>query len=172
MKSIIKYSAIIFAVILMAGSVYAGEAASKAGKAGCLSSDAIGKAIVNPQREHLGDIKDFVFDQGRVSFVILSYGGVVGFGGKSVAIPYSALSFDTKDRLFVLDATKDRLEAAPAFDRKMLSDRSWAADMYRYFGQQPYWTEEGGKSPAIDQPQTEEKSEWRPTGFDWYYPWY
>lgn len=139
MKNILKYGVVglVFVFTLMAASAYAGE-----GKGLCMWSKAIGKAIVNPQKEYLGDVKDFVFDQGRISLVILSYGGIMGFGEKWVAIPYSALSFDTNDKLFVLNATRERLEAAPAFDEAWLADRSSVADVYRYFGQRPYWTEE------------------------------
>ena len=37
----------------------------------------------------------------------------------------------------------EKLEAAPSFDRTAgLIERTWSEDVYRDFGQQPYWTEE------------------------------
>jgi hypothetical protein len=47
---------------------------------------------------------------------------------------------------------KDRFANAPEFkDEAMLQDKSFAEEMYWYFGQQPYWTEESmGKSKSID----------------------
>jgi len=48
--------------------------------------------------------------------------------------------------------SKDRFANAPEFkDEAMLQDKSFAEEMYWYFGQQPYWTEESmGKSKSID----------------------
>jgi hypothetical protein len=100
----------------------------------------IGTEVKNPSGQVLGSIRDFVFDtNGQVLFAVLSY------ENKSVAIPYRALSISsaTKPEEIVLNADKEKLDGAPAFDRqKAATDREWAADVYRYFGQQPYWTEE------------------------------
>jgi hypothetical protein len=33
-----------------------------------------------------------------------------------------------------------------------LNNPRWAGDVYRYFGQQPYWTEKGGMGPTPAKP--------------------
>lgn len=43
----------------------------------------------------------------------------------------------------------ERLESAPRFRLSDLAKQEWAEDVYRYFGQQPYWTEGGG---AVTEP--------------------
>ncbi len=132
---------------LMLSVAYAGETPSTGWTAPCESRDVIGRYIINNDRDYLGTINDLVIDhQGRVSLVVISYGGFLGIGERSVAIPWSALTFNSEDRLFVLNMSKDALAAAPAFDRASMASRSWSEDVYRYFGQQPYWTEGGGSS--------------------------
>jgi hypothetical protein len=42
----------------------------------------------------------------------------------------------------VLDVTKETLENAPGFDKDNwpdIHDRSWVADVYHYYGHDPYW---------------------------------
>ncbi len=75
----------------------------------------------------------------------------MGIGGKLVAVPYSALSFDTVGKHLVLNASKEKLDSASAFKRSDLADQKWAEDTYRFFGQQPYWTE-GGAAASMRSP--------------------
>jgi sporulation protein YlmC with PRC-barrel domain len=92
--------------------------------------------VKNLHGEKLGDIGDLVMDaQGRVPFVMLSH------GGKRIIIPYSALSIERN--YFVLDASEEKLASAPEMGEKEESiDQAKAAEIYRYFGQAPYWTDE------------------------------
>lgn len=92
--------------------------------------------VKNFQGEKLGEIGDFVMDsQGRIPFVMLSH------GGKMIVIPYSALSIGGNS--FVLDASEEKLASAPAIGEKESSiDQAKAEEIYRYFGQNPYWTAE------------------------------
>ena len=105
-------------------------------------TEILGDRVMNPQGKNLGRINDLVFDrEGRVSFVVLGYGGFLRIGEKLVAIPFGALSYQENEKHLVLDITPERLDAAPVFNRKTLGDLQWADEVYRYFGQQPYWTE-------------------------------
>jgi sporulation protein YlmC with PRC-barrel domain len=92
--------------------------------------------VKNLKGEKLGEIEDFIMDsQGRIPFVMISR------GDKMILIPYSALSIGTNS--FVLDASEEKLASAPAFDEKKGSlDQAKAEEIYRYFGQSPYWTAE------------------------------
>jgi hypothetical protein len=100
----------------------------------------LGSSVMNAQKEYLGSINDFIIDNERITFAILSHGGFWGIGRKLVAIPFGALSYEKMDRHFVLDISREKLESAPRFDRNTdLGNRQWAEDVYRYFGLQPYW---------------------------------
>jgi sporulation protein YlmC with PRC-barrel domain len=105
----------------------------------------IGKEVRNTQGESLGAVKDFVVDsQGRVAFALIGHGGFMGIGEKFVAVPFGALNFATEDNRFTVDVAKDRFAAAPVYDKDTdMTNRAWAEDAYRFFGQTPYWSESG-----------------------------
>ncbi len=107
----------------------------------------IGAEVKNPSGDMLGTIREFVIDrEGRVVFAVLSH------EGKEIAVPFTALmisGMNPEDTSIVLNADGGKLEAAPAFDRtKATGDRGWAAEVYRYFGQQPYWTTKEEMQPT------------------------
>lgn len=99
-------------------------------------------SVKNQQGEGLGKINDLVIDsQGHVPLAILTHGGFWGMGGKLVAVPFSALKFDPRGKDYVFNSTKEKLNSAPAFKITDLSDKKYPVDVYRFFGQHPYWTE-------------------------------
>ena len=107
------------------------------------ATEIVGTRVRNPQGEEVGKIDDLVFDDGgRTSFAIVGYGGFLGIGENLIAVPVNSLSYVEEPRHFVLDATQEKIQAAPLFSKKTLDDPGWADGVYRYFGQQPYWTNE------------------------------
>ncbi len=90
--------------------------------------------VKNHQGEKLGEIVDFIIDfQGRIPFVILSH------RGKMINVPYSALSVEETG--LILDASVEKLSSAPTPGSQEDSiDKTKAEEIYRYFGQSPYWT--------------------------------
>ena len=98
-----------------------------------------GNDVYNRQGEDLGDIKEIMLDvnSGRVSYAVLSSGGLVGMGEKLFAVPWSALELDTVNKRFTLDVQRERLENAPGFDPDNwpdMSDPAWASDVHLYYG--------------------------------------
>ncbi len=111
---------------------------SKSGK----TSELFGASIKTPQGDDLGTITDVVTGpEGRVAFAVLTY-WISDDTQKRVAVPFSALSCEGQN--CVLNASKDTLDSAPTFvSEDDLVEPRLAEDIYRYFGVQPYWTEEG-----------------------------
>jgi sporulation protein YlmC with PRC-barrel domain len=105
----------------------------------------MGSPVMNHEGKYLGRVKDFVFDQdGRVTLAIIGFGKYWRvIGEDSVAVPFSALGFDSKEKQLVIDISWERFRSAPRFSKNELMDRHREEEVYRYFGQQPYWTEEG-----------------------------
>lgn len=102
-----------------------------------------GNDVYNRQDEDLGDIKEIMLDManGRVAYAVLSFGGFLGMGEKLFAVPWSALTLDTVNKRFILDASKERLESAPGFDPDHwpdMADSSWAKEVHDYYGVTPY----------------------------------
>jgi sporulation protein YlmC with PRC-barrel domain len=110
-----------------------------------LSSSSIsGDAVVNRMGDSLGKIEDLMIDlsEGQVAYAVLSFGGFLGMGNKLFAIPFDALELDAVNRRFILDIPKERLEAAPGFDKDNwpdFADRRWGTSVYEHYGRTPYW---------------------------------
>ncbi len=96
--------------------------------------------------EHVGEIKEVMIDvqAGRVAYAVLTTGGFLGIGDTLHAIPWSALVMDTDAKCFRLGLTADRIKDAPGFNKDSwpsMADPQWAADVYRYYERDPYWTD-------------------------------
>lgn len=124
------------------------------------STSLMGSEVQLPDGEAAGQINDFVIDSsdGHIAFLILS--DVPGRETSLIAVPFSVLSTRGENG-FVLNTSRAHLAIASGFDESSdLNNPRWAEDVYRYFGQQPYWTIGGqmGSSP-MGQPMIEEKSD-------------
>ncbi len=102
-------------------------------------SQLIGKDVRNAQGEDLGDIKDVIFDvnNGRVHYVVLSFGGFLGMGDKLFAYPVRAFSPAADRDELVLNVAKERLKAAPGFEASRYPDfdkPEYRSQVDRYFG--------------------------------------
>lgn len=85
------------------------------------ASDFVGKRIYSKAGDDIGEVNDFVVtNDGKVNGVILGVGGFLGIGEKDVLVSMNAIEFvkDGDNTKLVVDATKDVLKAAPAYDRK------------------------------------------------------
>jgi sporulation protein YlmC with PRC-barrel domain len=131
-------------------------------------SQLYGSYVKNPQGEYLGRIEDFIVENGRISYLVMVQGGFVGIGGKLIAVPFEACSFDPKGPGFLLNVSREKLRSAHTFFRSTdLSGRKWAEDSYRFFGLQPYWTDEGhgkaGQSAIHEEMKPEEQEKAKET---------
>jgi len=119
------------------------------------ASDLIGKPVVNPRGEQLGEVQDLAIDgdKGRVAYVVLSFGGFLGMGEKWFAIPTKALTLPDDGKHFVLAVEKDRLKSAPGFAKDRwpsMGDTTWGMGIHEFYGLQPYWLNEGEGSTPTD----------------------
>ena len=103
-----------------------------------------GDDVKNSAGENLGEIEHIMLDvpTGRVAYAVLSFGGFLGVGDKLFAIPWEALTLDTDNKCFILDASKEQLKKAPGFDKDhwpSMADEKWARDIHTYYKATPYW---------------------------------
>ncbi|WP_420391341.1 PRC-barrel domain-containing protein [Acuticoccus sp.] len=84
-----------------------------------LASTMMDAVIMNAADEEIGDVNDMVLGaDGQVEGVVIGVGGFLGVGEKNVAIELSRLEISEEENgelTFMLDATAEELEAAPAF---------------------------------------------------------
>lgn len=103
-----------------------------------------GDRVVNLQNEDIGKVEEIMIDihTGRVAYVVVSFGGILGIGSKLFAVPWSAIEVDTERKCFVMDANKDLLERAPGFDKDnwpQTPNGQWYHELYTFYEQDPYW---------------------------------
>jgi sporulation protein YlmC with PRC-barrel domain len=113
----------------------AGHLSSRVLSASTLASD----DVYNPQGEKLGSIKELMMDigSGKVCYAVLSFGGFLSLGEKLFAVPWSALTVDTKNKRIVMDTNEERLKAAPGFDADHwpnMADATWEKTVHAYYG--------------------------------------
>ncbi len=106
----------------------------------------IGDKVLNHDNEDIGKVEEIMIDilTGRVAYVVISLGGILGIGTKLFAVPWSAIRVDTDRQCFVMDADKELLKNAPGFDKDHWPETpsgQWYHDVYKYYAQEPYWLE-------------------------------
>jgi sporulation protein YlmC with PRC-barrel domain len=89
-----------------------------------LASDVYNSAVYDPAQRKIGNVTDLVIDDhGMVTSAVIGVGGFLGAGEKEVAVPFADLKVASKDgkSWLVLDRSKQDLEKAPSYDKKMKS---------------------------------------------------
>ncbi|KTD52577.1 PRC-barrel domain protein [Legionella quinlivanii] len=102
------------------------------------ASEVSGVKVKNNAGEYLGDINEVVLDKisGRVNYLVLDFGGFMGFGNKFFAIPWHLFNYNKEDDCFVLQIEKERLKNAPGFDKDNwpnFADSSFASSLEKYY---------------------------------------
>jgi hypothetical protein len=114
----------------------------------------IGTGVVTGKGESLGTIKDMVVDQktGKVTYCVVSFGGFLGLRNKLFAIPFSAFAYDLSEDEYVLDVSKERMQANPGFDARhwpFFADEQWGGQINSFFNTPPYWNNTADKRAAV-----------------------
>ncbi len=75
------------------------------------ASDILGKTIVSPDGEELGQVEDFVIgEDGQVDYVILSSGGFLGIGDKEYMVRWDSIRPGENENSLVADIDKSQLD--------------------------------------------------------------
>ncbi len=100
------------------------------------------KTIINDdiktlQGEKVGVINDIVLNvlDGKVEYIVVEVGGVLGIGGKYFAVPYHSLKLDAADHSYVIQRDINYLRDAPGFDK----DHWPATNDHYYENTHQYW---------------------------------
>ncbi len=76
----------------------------------------IGTKVTDPEGKKLGEVEDLVLDKqsNSILFAVVGFGGFLGMAEKYHPIPWSALDYDPQTGSYVVEYTKEQLQAAPA----------------------------------------------------------
>ncbi|ROT98448.1 PRC-barrel domain-containing protein [Histidinibacterium lentulum] len=77
----------------------------------------LGSRVYSLEGERIGSIEDLILDEedGAVNAAIVSVGGFLGIGSKSIALDWDELQIDYDANVIELDLTRDEAEAAEAY---------------------------------------------------------
>jgi len=110
------------------------------------ASGLIGMSVRNQNDEHLGKIKDLVFDlkTERVAYVVMAASGTgtLGMHEHLLAVPLSAFTASADNKYLTLRADKSKIETAAGIDRK-----AWPSATNPSWGAEPFW-QSGADKPA------------------------
>jgi sporulation protein YlmC with PRC-barrel domain len=83
------------------------------------ASKLIGASVKNTQGENIGKIDELVIDphDARIKAAVVSVGGVLGIGAKSVAVPWDKLTMGSERDTVVVAMGKEELEQAPGWQK-------------------------------------------------------
>jgi PRC-barrel domain len=97
-----------------------------------------GTAVYNRQGEKLGRIESFMVDKhsGQAEYAVMSFGGLFGFGDEHHPLPWNALDYDPEQGGYVVDLTKEKLQAGPKYRAgdEPAFDRDYDRRVYDYYG--------------------------------------
>jgi sporulation protein YlmC with PRC-barrel domain len=103
------------------------------------SEDVVGVKVENQQGEDLGKIEALMLDKmnGKVAYVVLSFGGFLGMGDKLFAMPWHIFSYNPTKEKFIISLEKEKLKNSPGFDKDHWPDMSsttWSSSIKTYYG--------------------------------------
>jgi sporulation protein YlmC with PRC-barrel domain len=121
-------------------------------------SDLMNKNVKNVNDEDMGKIDNAMLNlrAGRVAFLILSPASSQALGNNLYALPPNAFSINKDGKSLTSDITKEKLAAAPHFDKnnwEQVSDPAWAGQVYQYYGKQAWFDTTGSKLQPTGRPE-------------------
>jgi len=104
----------------------------------------IGTPVTNSAGEDMGKVEELMldFEEGRISYAVISFGGFLGINDKYFAIPWGLLRVDTDNEKIIFNIDRKVLEHGPGFDKDhwpQIPSREWLANLYLYYDTPRYW---------------------------------
>ncbi len=104
----------------------------------------IGTSVKDATGATIGRVEDIVLDKlsNNIMFAIVGFGGFLGVGEKFHPLPWSTLDYDEDADGYVVNLTRQQLEAAPAFTMDELTrgdGTQFRERGYDYYTATRYW---------------------------------
>jgi sporulation protein YlmC with PRC-barrel domain len=103
-----------------------------------------GTKVVDGSGDKIGEVEDIVLDKlsNNIMFAIVSFGGFLGIAEKYHPVPWSSLKYDKSQDSYVVNFTREQLEAAPAASLEELTrgdGQAFRNKAYDYYKAPRYW---------------------------------
>ena len=104
----------------------------------------IGTNVNDASGKKIGQVEDIVLDKqsNNILFTVVSFGGFLGMGEKYHPLPWSTLDYDKEEGGYVVNFTKEQLQAAPAYSIDELTKGDgdqFREKVYDYYNAPRYW---------------------------------
>jgi sporulation protein YlmC with PRC-barrel domain len=104
----------------------------------------IGTSVYNPSGDKIGKVEDVVLDKqsNNIMFAVVGFGGFLGMNEKFHPLPWSTLDYQKQKEGYVVNVTKEQLEAAPADAIDQLTNNDGDTlrnEVYDYYKAPRYW---------------------------------
>jgi sporulation protein YlmC with PRC-barrel domain len=104
----------------------------------------LGTNVTDRSGKKIGEVEDVVLDKesNSILFAVIGFGGFLGIAEKYHPVPWAALDYDESQGSYVVDYTKEQLQAAPAgsIDELTRGDGLQFRDRtYDYYKAPRYW---------------------------------
>jgi sporulation protein YlmC with PRC-barrel domain len=104
----------------------------------------LGTNVMDTAGHKIGQVEDIVLDKtsNNIMFAVVSFGGFLGVGEKYHPLPWSTLDYDSNEGSYVVNFTKEQLQAAPSDTIEELTAEggtSYRDRVYDYYDAPRYW---------------------------------
>ena len=105
----------------------------------------LGTTVKDTSGRKIGEIEDVVLDKqsNNILFAVVGFGGFLGIGEKYHPVPWSTLNYDEGQNAYIVDFTKEQLQAAPADSLDELTKNdgfNYRDRTYDYYNAPHYWS--------------------------------
>jgi sporulation protein YlmC with PRC-barrel domain len=104
----------------------------------------IGTNVKDASGKKIGEIEDVILDKesNTILFAVVGFGGFLGMAEKYHPVPWTTLDYEESEGAYVVDYTKEQLQAAPAGSIDELTRDDGLAfrnRTYDYYKAPRYW---------------------------------
>ena len=104
----------------------------------------LGTAVKDRSGKKIGEVEDVMLDKtsNNILFAVVSFGGFLGMAEKYHPIPWSTLDYNEGEGAYVVNYTKEQLEAAPTASIDELTrdnGMQFREQTYTYYKAPRYW---------------------------------
>lgn len=121
------------------------------------ATDIDGQRLVSNKGMDLGKIDELILDanSGRVGFVVVSFGGTLGFGAEHVPVPWPYFDVNSEGKLFGVDLEPESIRAAPRLaspEGPELRDPQFGTRVYSHYGLNAPWISRSASDASRQDP--------------------
>ena len=105
------------------------------------SDDVEGTNVYDLNANKIGEIDHMMIEKfsGKVTYAVMSFGGLLGVAHSHYPIPWAALKYDVNVDGYVTGITAQQLKDAPEFTDDSWTRREWEIKTHENYQVQPYW---------------------------------